>query len=233
MRSRLVVLSLAFSISLVPIGAHAQWQLDGVALCTVASDQVYPTIVSDGAAGAIVTWVDYRNGTADIYAQRVNASGAPQWTANGVALCTAASDQSSPTIVSDGAAERSSRGRPRSGNFDIYAQRVNAFGAPQWTANGVALCTAASTQLSPTIVSDGAAGAIVTWYDLRIGTNYDIYAQRVNASEVCPSGPPTGSPSYRRERPVYPRSFRTTAAGAIVTWSDFRSGTNTTSTPSG
>ena len=103
MRSRLVVLSLAFSISLVPIGAHAQWQLDGVALCTVASDQVYPTIVSDGAGGAIVTWVDYRNGTADIYAQRVNAAGAPQWTADGVALCTAASDQSSPTIVSDGA----------------------------------------------------------------------------------------------------------------------------------
>ncbi len=164
----------------------------------------------------------------DIYAQRVNASGAPQWTANGVALCTAANGQKQPhDHVADGAAGAIVTWEdPRSGNFDIFAQRVNAFGARQWTANGVALCTAASTQLSRTIVSDGAAGAIVTWYDLRIGTNYDIYAQRVNAS---------GAPQWTANGvtlctaasdQVYPTIVSDGAAGAIVTWSDFRSGTN-------
>jgi hypothetical protein len=56
---------------------------------------------------------------------------------------------------------------------------VDASGTPQWTANGVALCTAANNQYTPTIVSDGAGGAIVTWPDLRSGTYLDIYAQRV------------------------------------------------------
>ncbi len=57
----------------------------------------YPTIVSDGAGGAIVTWKDHRSGTSyDIYAQRISAGGTVQWTANGVALCTATGDQSVP-----------------------------------------------------------------------------------------------------------------------------------------
>jgi len=41
-------------------------------------------LTSDGAVGAIVTWLDYRSGDYGIYAQRVNASGAIQWSANGV-----------------------------------------------------------------------------------------------------------------------------------------------------
>jgi len=62
---------------------------------------------------------------------------------------------------------------------DIFAQRVNGAGVPQWAANGVTLCSAANSQLSPVLVSDGGGGAIATWFDLRSGTNYDIYAQRV------------------------------------------------------
>ena len=84
----------------------AYWVQDGVALTatlTATWEQAYPTIVSDGAGGSIVTWYDYRNGNWDIYAQRVNASGVVQWGANGVALCTAAGGQQVPTIVSDGA----------------------------------------------------------------------------------------------------------------------------------
>ena len=73
--------------------APSQWTADGVALCTAANDQINPQIVSDGSGGAIITWQDYRGGNYDIYAQRVNASGAVQWTADGVAVCTAAYDQ--------------------------------------------------------------------------------------------------------------------------------------------
>ena len=127
-------------------------------------DQYIPTITSDGAGGAIVTWEDSRSGNYDIYAQRVNASGAVQWTADGVALCTATGSQWAPTITSDGAGGAIVTWQDyRSGNYDIYAQRVNASGAVQWTADGVALCTATGYQGAPTITSDGAGGAIVTW----------------------------------------------------------------------
>jgi hypothetical protein len=149
-----------------------QWTTDGVALCTAPGDQYIPAIVSDGAGGAIVTWYDNRSGSNwDVYAQRVNASGVVQWTANGVALCTSTGDQSYPTIVSDGAGGAVVTWQDnRSGSlWDIHAQRVNAWGAVQWTANGVALCAATGAQMQPQITSDGAGGAIVTWYDYRSG----------------------------------------------------------------
>jgi hypothetical protein len=93
MRHALAILILVGSLSLF-VAAHAQWQIDGTGLCTEVNSQSDPKIVSDGAGGTIVTWYDFRNGTNyDIYAQRVNASGIPQWTANGVALCTAKNEQ--------------------------------------------------------------------------------------------------------------------------------------------
>ena len=202
-----------------------QWTANGVALCTATGNQQNPTIVSDGAGGAIVTWFDYRSGTADIYAQRVNASGAVQWVADGVALCTATGDQYSPTIVSDGAGGAMVTWQDyRSGTYDIYAQRVNASGAVQWTANGVALCTATGNQQLPTIVSDGAGGAIVTWYDKRNGSDNDIYAQRVNASGAV-QWVANGVALCTATGDQYgPAIVSDGAGGAIATWSDHRSG---------
>jgi predicted lipoprotein with Yx(FWY)xxD motif len=162
----------------------AQWTTDGVALYTATGGSTESfQITSDGAGGAIVSWSENRSWDYDIYAQRVNASGAVQWTADGVALCTAARVQYSPQIVSDGAGGATVTWRDdRSGsNYDIYAQRVDALGAVQWTIDGVALCTATGDQGFPQITFDGAGGAIVSWYDYRSG-NWDIYAQRVDAA---------------------------------------------------
>ena len=166
----------------VDASGAVQWTADGVALCMATGDQVTPTITSNGAGGAIVTWRDLRGSSTGLYAQMVNASGAAQWTADGVALCTAILDRREPASTSDGAGggivtwfDR------RSGMWDIYVQRVDASGAVQWTADGVALCTATVDHYGPTITFDGMGGAIVTWYDARSGSS-DIYAQRVNAS---------------------------------------------------
>jgi len=212
-----------------------QWTADGVALWSVAGALFVegdpgPAIVSDGAGGAIITWSDGRSANGDIYAQRLNAAGVPQWTADGVALCTNTSDQYPPAIASDGAggaivtwADYRNSSSPNL-QFDIYAQRITAAGVPQWTADGVALCTNLSGQYSPTIASDGAGGAIVTWYDQRRNfPGTDIYAQRVSAAgapqwtadgvALCPAA----------EGQVYPRIVSDGAGGAIVAWKDSRS----------
>ena len=202
------------------------WTANGVPLCTATGDQGYPAIVSDGAGGAIITWSDKRSITNwDIYTQRISAAGATQWTANGVALCSAAGDQASPTIVSDGAGGAIvTWGDYRSGTSnDVYAQRINAAGAPQWTANGVALCTATFDQLTPKIASDGAGGAIVTWYDSRSATNYDIYAQRISAAgatQWTANGVALCTAANSQSDPTI---ISDGVGGAIVTWYDFRS----------
>jgi len=158
-----------------------QWTTNGVAVCTAASIQTVPAIASDGAGGAIVTWNDYRSGASDVYVQRVSAAGTPQWTSNGVALCTAVDNQGVIAITSDGAGGAIVNWEDRragTGIRDIYAQRANAAGAPQWTANGVAICIAGGDQYLGTMISDGGGGAIVTWRDQR-GVDIDVYAQRI------------------------------------------------------
>ncbi|MGD1048963.1 MAG: FlgD immunoglobulin-like domain containing protein [Candidatus Krumholzibacteriaceae bacterium] len=197
------------------------WTTDGVAICLATAAQ-YPTIVSDGSGGAIVTWFDRRSGNYDIYAQRVNASGTVQWTANGVALCTATGDQEIPQMISDGSSGAVVTWEDyRNGNNDIYAQRVNASGVVQWAANGVALCTATGDQTRPTIVSDGAAGAVITWEDRRNG-NYDVYAQRVNASGVVQWAVNGVAISTATGDQMTPAIISDGAAGAIITWVDSR-----------
>src|SRR5512139_533528 len=101
------VLGLAIAIAPQPARAIGlvRWAGNGVALCTATGNQQNPQIAPDGAGGAIVTWQDGRSGGGDIYAQRVRADGTadPGWPAQGVALCTAAFNQTVPQIVTDGA----------------------------------------------------------------------------------------------------------------------------------
>ena len=204
-----------------------RWAADGVPLCTRSGEQSHPTIASDGAGGAIVTWRDLRSSTNDgIYAQRVSAGGAGQWTTHGVALCTHAGAQQGPVIVSDGAGGAIVTWQDeRSGNdYDIYAQRISAGGAVQWTVDGVALCTAPGLQDPPTVLSDGAGGAIVIWQDFRSGNDHDIYAQRIsvdgtvqwaaNGVLLCTAPGDQQTPAITSDG----------AGGAIVTWSDSRTG---------
>jgi PKD repeat protein len=160
------------------------WTTAGVPICTATNVQESPTMASDGFGGAIITWEDYRNGDDwNVYAQRVNSIGSTLWILNGVAICTAPNDQTSPTIASDGFGgaiitwEDLSNGSV----YNVYAQRVNSTGSTLWTLNGEAVCPTAYLQRYPTIVSDELGGAIITWQDARNG-EYDIYAQEVDAN---------------------------------------------------
>ncbi len=206
-----------------------QWTADGVAIDTATGDQTLPIIVPDGSGGAIITCQDARNGSSnvDIYAQHVNASGAVQWTANGVAIDTATGNQTLPTIVPDGsggAIITCQDARNGSSNVDIYAQHVNASGAVQWTANGVAVCTATGNQLNPTIASDGSGGATITWQDLRSGVNYDIYAQQVNASGAVQGTTNGVAICTAAGNQLSPTIVSDGLGGAIITWYDLRNG---------
>ena len=205
-----------------------QWAENGVALCKAAGDQQFPQIISDGAGGAIVAWTDNRSVGSDIYAQKVDASGAVKWTAGGVALCAAALEQANPRIASDGSGGAVVAWQDLRGEGDprIYTQSVDASGAIRWPEDGIDICTAAGEQRNPTIVGDGAGGAIVAWLDGRAWGAYHIYAQRVDASgairwtangaAICTAGGSQDSPMVTTDD----------AGGAIVTWSDGRLGEN-------
>ncbi len=212
----------------VDSSGNVQWTPNGAPLCVVVFDQDTISMISDGLGGAILTWQDFRsnNGFADIYAQRVNHIGTMLWTANGVSICNQAAAQRGPRLVSDGAGGAYITWYDlRAGDYDIYTQRVDNGGAPQWTTNGAATCTFASDQLKPDICSDGAGGVIIVWYDFRSTTDYNIYAQR--------QGPAGGiiwtvDGIVMNNNVAYaqtdPQIISDGIGGAIMSWTDYRTG---------
>jgi hypothetical protein len=103
---RIIPLVLVSSLVLSPIAAQAAWPADpnvNVPVCTATNYQMYPAIASDGGGGVYVAWQDYRTGgIADLYLQRLTASGAPFWTDGGIAVCTAANQQQYVAMIPDG-----------------------------------------------------------------------------------------------------------------------------------
>jgi hypothetical protein len=208
-----------------------RWDTNGVAISTAFSDQRFPIIVSDGASGAIIAWMDYRNASVtgvDINAQRVNSSGVVQWDTNGVAISNATGDQENPTIVSDGAGGAIITWEDnRLGTDHIYAQRIAGSGAAQWTPHGIVIYAMSPYQQQyPTIVSDGAGGAIITWQDFRNGISYDIFSQRVSAMGGLMWNPGAIAISAAANQQEFPTIASDGAGGAIIAWQDTRSDVN-------
>ncbi len=165
----------------------AQWITNGVVICGEATaEQFNPKITSDNNGGAIITWLDYRVSAGDIYAQRVNASGIVQWTANGVAVCNASEYQGEPVIISDnnGGAYIAWEDYRNTIDSDIYAQHLNASGTMLWAINGLVIGSGAGNQEQIALYPDGNGNAFIAWRDFRNMTDFDIYTQKINATGV-------------------------------------------------
>jgi len=211
------------------VNAHGaiQWAVNGVALCSADSSHTHSAIVSDETGGAIIVWQDRRNGNDDIYTQRVDSNGAVLWGAHGLPICVQDSGQCFPQIVGDGSGGAIITWQDkRAGDFDIYAQRVNSGGVVRWSpANGKAVATMPGDQLKPEIVSDGSHGAIITWYDFRSTTDYNIYAQRVNgngAQQWTTDGNVMNNNAPNAQ--TNPQIVSDGGGGAIIAWQDKRNG---------
>jgi hypothetical protein len=198
------------------------WGANGVAVGAAPGDQISPAIAGPSLAGTcFVSWSDGRNpNQTDIYAQRI-ANGVPSWTGNGLPVCSAAGDQSDPVMVTStvGVIVVWEDGRDPS-DGDLFGQRLNDIGAPQWAANGLPVCDVDGNQFRARMVSDQQGGGFVTWVDQR-GTDFDIFAQRItsNGARIFPvAGSPVCQAIDDQDEPelLFDGSF------VIVAWEDLR-----------
>ncbi len=183
--------SVAFAVSGQPV-----WPSD-IPISTAVGDQGVAilgppgvVLVPDGIGGVVIVWDDL--GAGNIFAQRVNADGQPLWSSGGVAVAPAPWFQFSPRAVSDGNGgviiawvdgRNDWCSPPLFAECDIFAQRLNVSGQPQWQNGGVMISAAAGNQGTSgiAIATDGAGGAIIAWEDARPPQCCRIFAQRVNA----------------------------------------------------
>jgi len=178
-----------------------------------------PAITGDGAGGAIASWTVLSD---SLYVQRLSSTGQKLWSPAGVGLVSEPGNWHVQTLVPE-----ATNGAicvwevHRSGEFDVYAQRIIGSGLVRWQTNGVPVRVAPGDQANPKAVPDGAGGAIVVWEDRASGLR-DIYAQRVDSTGtrlwdtlgvpvIRSTGDQTGIQVVSDD-----------AGGVIVTWQDLR-----------
>ncbi len=201
------------------------WTANGLGVVVKNTNQSSPKIVSDGADGAVIVWEDSINGNLDIFAQHILGNGTTAWTSGGVAVCAAVDKQTNPRVVVDatGATYFTWQDRRNGNDYDIYCQKLNAAGAPQWTANGVAISTATNSQINPKMELDAGGAFIIAWQNYITGAGYDVYAQRVDAAgnaqwtaggiQVC---------ALNGNQSAIDITTENISDGAIITWKDGR-----------
>lgn len=135
--SRSVLISLVgvflcvFVYQRMSVAAWSSRSQENTAICTASGQQSSPQIIGDGVGGAIIAWEDARDIHFDIYVQRIDAQGNVLWQKDGVPVCAAPENQKRPRMVSDGdggAIIVWHDMRSGIGNYDVYAQRIDAEG---------------------------------------------------------------------------------------------------------
>jgi hypothetical protein len=203
-----------------PIGSNFK-VIDG----EVVVPRQTPSIAMDDSGNFVIAWTDYRNGMADIYAQRFDTSGTPLDSSFKVNDDAGTFYQSNPAVAMGGYGRFVVTWMDfRGDDWDIYAQRYDYDGNPQGSNFKVNDDVGGTfIQYYPAVAMDDNANFVITWMDDRNGNN-DIYAQRYN-----PQGSPSGS-NFKVNDDVgtyqqyYPVVAKVGSGNFVIAWADYRSG---------
>jgi len=165
-----------------------RWVQGGVQITTTPFNYFDFQITSDGHGGAIIAWTDTRNGSSnyDIYAQRIDANGTLRWPATGRVISNASASEGAPVIAGNNSGGAIIAWLNYGSVINIFAQKVDSSGQPQWPQNGVQLTSINGIKQYLGITTDGSEGAILSWQDRRRLSGVEaVFAQRVTSSGVA------------------------------------------------
>ncbi len=118
----------------------------------------------------------------DIYHQLISYSGRMLWERGGKLATPLRGNQLDPRTVCTDSSIILTWTNEYKNNKDIYAQRYDEKGRPQWNRVGKPVIKIHGDQFGQRMIDDGKGGAIVAWIDRRIDTLLaDIYTQRINS----------------------------------------------------
>lgn len=141
-----------------------------------------PDIIPDGFGGVIVAWAQQDVNDYNLYAQRIDDTGAMYWQKPALPLCTAPKDQVHVKLMVDklGGAFVGWQDQ-RFGNWNVFIHHVMPGGKldPHWTESGVQVTFQPRDQYLTTLSADGLGGIWVTWWDQRTGQS-ELYSAHLD-----------------------------------------------------
>lgn len=146
---------------------HARWSTDPaqpLLLGDRADEQVQPKLVATPDGGFYVSWFDNAEGGYDVYLQRVDAAGVPQWAANGIRVADRGytSTEDYGLSIDDAGHALLAFRFPHGGINQALAVRVAPDGSLPW-GPGVFASAAAGGVNAPRIVGTRDGHSVVAW----------------------------------------------------------------------
>ncbi|MCK4537543.1 MAG: T9SS type A sorting domain-containing protein [Candidatus Krumholzibacteria bacterium] len=148
----------------------------------------YPDILSDGAGGVYIGWMDYQPGGYRILAQRIDAYGNFLWTSlwhqEGVRVCQQDHEQARPVLLPCEAGVIVVWEDQYFGDR-IMGQKLDIGGGQVWSQDGVQIIEGKvdfeEWEFEDyDFAADGAGGVLAAITDERLVNGQDIYAQSIN-----------------------------------------------------
>jgi hypothetical protein len=186
-------------------------------------------IVHDGSGGALVAWEDTRRGdSGDIYAQHIGADGTVA-AESAYAITSQPREQIGLNAVGDGNGNMLLTWQDMRNQNDrnIYAAKFTSDNTLPWGTDGILVCGATGSQVSPQIVSDGFGGCFIAWTDERTyqSTYDDLYIQldaNGNPQFAADGIPVCNSAFHQRNIRIATSVNEDSYDGCIAVWEDAR-----------
>ncbi len=157
------------------------WGVDGALLAQDTLSLEPLALVPNGSGGALIATYG-RNALSpylpELSVLAVNPNGAPAWSASPVRLRSAGVGFGYNAMVSpDGGGGALFAWHDHvDGHLDVFVQRVSDSGAQPWGTAPLRVAPYGTSRFSPSIVADGAGGALVEWHNMG---PYHVLAQRL------------------------------------------------------
>ncbi len=211
----------------VPSVVSAAWQVNGTPVCSASGAQFSPAAFSDGAHGAVVSWVDGPDLQWRIFCQRVDSAGGSVWGTGGIEVLSLG-EWNFYHVNSDGrggllcgfGCEGGTPSNPYA--RDVCMKHVTSAGVLEtWQA----ACTDTNDQYYPWICPANVGfytNAYAAWYDTR-NSDLRVYLQGWSSGNVLWSDGLLvgGYPGADLQNLM---AFASEDDAAIVAWGDDRNG---------
>lgn len=200
------------------------WKKDGIRISDYEASQQNHVIESIGSGGSVIlAWEDHITDP-DIYCQILTPSGDPLLIGGDLELCTFGDDQLAPQLLyNDDGRIIVTWFDNRSGNWEIYAQRLSTEGEKLWSSYGEFIGGLGSDHLNSCMVTGYGGETIIAFEDSRY-TDFDIYAHRFDTTGAVMWGSSGIDICTATGDQIEPRivSDGNKSQGAIIAWRDFK-----------